>query len=265
MRYAFYTSEPVDEKWDEAWGGDSVGRHLRTTSMFPQLVSLFERHLESRSDILEAGCGLGRWLIFLRNKGCDPVGIDYSKNALMAVRDYDESLPTNLGDVTDLPYKDDTFDIYISFGVIEHVEHNREEILREAYRVLRPNGIAIVSVPLLNNLSRMLWFVNKIRFGTAPERHFFEEAMSERTLASLLEQTGFEVIDSAVYGQFTTLYSLFPFLRKDMSREAAHLSEFNILGEKLNTFFTDMDQNTFISRQTAHMITCVGSSRKGGV
>ncbi len=262
MRYAFYTSEPVDEKWDEVWGGDSVQRHLQTTSRFPQIISLFDSHLKPGTDVLEAGCGLGRWMIYLEKRGHNAVGIDYSKNALMAIQGFDEPLVTSLGDVVDLPYKDDTFDVYISFGVIEHIEQDRERILREAYRVLRPNGIIIVSVPLLNNLARLLWVVNRIKFSVFANKFFFEEAMSKEALARLLEQTGFDVIDTAQYGQFTTLYSMFPFLRKNRKQKGAHLGEFNTLGEKLTDFLNGIPKDSFVSREVAHMITCVGRSRK---
>jgi SAM-dependent methyltransferase len=264
MRYAFYTYKSVEEKWDTAWGGDSVRRHLKTIPRFPQLISLFENHLTPKSEVLEAGCGMGRWIVYLRERGHNVIGIDYSRNAVTSIKEYDGSIRLNLGDVMDLPYKDDTFDVYLSFGVIEHVEVNREQILKEAYRVLRPGGLLIVSVPLVNNLARLLWSLNKIRFQGLTENYFFEEAMSEGMLKHLLAQNGFEVIDATVYGHFSTLYSLVPFLRKDRRQKAEHLGEFNTLGEKLNDFVTNMQDDSFLSRQIAHMITCVGRSKKVG-
>ncbi len=51
-----------------------------------------------------------------------------------------------------LPYADDTFDVVYSFQVIEHVPKD-DEFLKEAKRVLRPNGVLIITTP--NRLYRL--------------------------------------------------------------------------------------------------------------
>jgi SAM-dependent methyltransferase len=262
MRYIFYTSKPVDEKWDDTWGADDIQRHLDTIKRFPQLLRLFQKHLRPGARILEAGCGMGRWVIHLNRLGHEVVGIDYSESAIRSIGEYDKALRIDLGDVMELPYDDDSFDAYLSFGVIEHVDENRDRILKEAHRILRPGGVIIVSVPLLNNVARMLWFANKVIFGFKVDKHYFEEAMSEETLGRMLRANDFEVIDAASYGHFTTLYTLLPFLRRGVRREGAHPGEFNTLGEKINDFITEIPDSTLISRQLAHMITCVGRSKK---
>ncbi len=262
MRYKFYTVKPVEEKWDETWGADDIQRHLDTIPRFPQLLKLFDKHLKPGNRVLEAGCGMGRWVIHLSKRGMDVIGIDYSENAVKSIEKYDSRLRIDLGDVMGLPYKDDSFDVYLSFGVIEHVEENRDRILREAYRILRPGGLIIVSVPLLNSIARVLWCANRIRFGFRADRHYFEEVMSEADLTRLLGENGFDVIDSTGYGHFTTLYTLFPFFRKDIDREGSHLGDFNAPGEKLNSFVNQVPDKSYVSRQLAHMITCVARSRK---
>ena len=51
-----------------------------------------------------------------------------------------------VADITNIPYPDNTFDAVIALDVIEHIK-NDEEALREIYRVLRPQGMAIITVP----------------------------------------------------------------------------------------------------------------------
>jgi SAM-dependent methyltransferase len=125
---------------------------------------------------------MGRWVIYLGKQGHDVVGIDYSRRAVESIGDYDSSLRIDLGDVMDLPYEDNSFDVYLSFGVIEHIEENRERILQEAYRILKPGGSIILSVPILNLIARILWCANKVRFGFREDKYYFEEVMNEEGL-----------------------------------------------------------------------------------
>jgi hypothetical protein len=49
-------------------------------------------------------------------------------------------------DATKIPYKDSTFDILIFNHILEHIPDYRKA-LQEIYRVLKPNGIAILQTP----------------------------------------------------------------------------------------------------------------------
>ena len=53
-----------------------------------------------------------------------------------------------VADVTQLPLKNGCVDIVLSFDVIQHLKYP-EEMVKEAHRVLRPNGLLILSYPFL--------------------------------------------------------------------------------------------------------------------
>ena len=50
-------------------------------------------------------------------------------------------------DISEIPFESDTFDAIICIHVLEHVENDKRAI-DELYRVLKPNGWALISVPI---------------------------------------------------------------------------------------------------------------------
>ena len=51
-------------------------------------------------------------------------------------------------DITDVPFKDDAFDLIVCVHVLEHVPDDRRA-MREMVRVLRPGGVALLLVPIV--------------------------------------------------------------------------------------------------------------------
>ena len=95
--------------------------------------------------VLDLGCGTGGVLAHLGAFG-RAYGIDPSAEAAGFCRE--RGLPVALGSGMDLPFADEAFGAVLALDVIEHVEDD-VAILREARRVLRPGGVAILTVPAL--------------------------------------------------------------------------------------------------------------------
>lgn len=76
-------------------------------------------------DVLDMGCGSGRYSIALAKVGAKSVsGVDWQKRAFEAARLLSEknNLPVNFreGDVLNLPFENESFDFVFSNGVIHH-------------------------------------------------------------------------------------------------------------------------------------------------
>lgn len=56
-------------------------------------------------------------------------------------------------DITDILFKDRTFDVILCYHVLEHVQNDRKA-LRELYRILKPNGWAILQSPVNQKLEK---------------------------------------------------------------------------------------------------------------
>jgi SAM-dependent methyltransferase len=96
--------------------------------------------------ILDAGCGTGSNIIFFNQYG-KTYGADISPVATKFCRMRGIKNVTT-SDVSKLPYKDSSFDLVSCMDVLEHIE-NEDKAIREIFRVLKPGGEVLLTVPAL--------------------------------------------------------------------------------------------------------------------
>jgi SAM-dependent methyltransferase len=94
--------------------------------------------------ILDVGCGTGTMLGYLSRFG-QAQGIDTDAGAVAFCHERGVSAVRQVGDLP-LPFADGTFDLITALDVIEHIEDDRA-MLRELYRITRPGGLFLFSVP----------------------------------------------------------------------------------------------------------------------
>jgi SAM-dependent methyltransferase len=99
-------------------------------------------------DILDAACGTGYGMAILAGAGAAGVtGIDLDRDAVEAARRTCGSAGEVVeGDVRELPFDDDRFDLVVCWETIEHVADGAR-VVAEFRRVLRPDGILLISSP----------------------------------------------------------------------------------------------------------------------
>ena len=108
--------------------------------------------------VLDLGCGDGAsYAAFSeRSKAVRWVGLDIADSAEVASRPR-KALPFCTYDGIRVPLADDSFDMVYSRQVFEHVRHP-ENVISEAYRVLKPGGVFVGSTSHLEPFhSRSLW------------------------------------------------------------------------------------------------------------
>jgi len=124
---------------------------------------LFAEWIGSGKQILDVGCRDGTLTKWFQN-GNTVCGIDIDQRALCL---YQRSLNTFgiLGDINEpLPVRNESFDVVVLGEVIEHLWFP-SEVLAESYRVLKPGGLLLGSVPNGYHLRKRLRFL----MGKAPE------------------------------------------------------------------------------------------------
>ena len=102
--------------------------------------------------ILDAGCGFGGTDIFLAKKypDSDIVGIDLSEpllqkaNLAAQAAELNERVRFEKGDVQQIPYGDNTFDVVLNINMV-HLVEDPVNMLNELERVLVPKGILFIA------------------------------------------------------------------------------------------------------------------------
>jgi 2-polyprenyl-3-methyl-5-hydroxy-6-metoxy-1,4-benzoquinol methylase len=109
---------------------------------------IFAQNYTENKIVLDAACGAGYGSLMLAENSAQVYGIDISDNALdMATKLYNaENIKYTKGDIRELPYSAEAFDIIVSFETIEHILQ-APAVLREFSRVLKPGGLLIISTP----------------------------------------------------------------------------------------------------------------------
>lgn len=97
--------------------------------------------------VLDAACGAGYGSRTLAAAGAAAVvGVDLDAEVIDAARNGGSEPSFEVGDIRSLGFDDDEFDLIVSFETIEHVTEP-ERVLDEFRRVLRPDGLLVISTP----------------------------------------------------------------------------------------------------------------------
>ena len=221
LRKVEYASVAGVEIWDEAW--TKVGVRLEgiektiITGVVRKWIKATSEGQNSR--ILEGGCGAGRYLVYFGRLGYDIIGVDNSANAVTVAKNFDANLKVARASVLDLPFHSESFDYYLSLGVVEHAIDGPEQGLKEAYRVLKRDGLLFVSVPYMNSLRILYERLGILRSKLSirqrkPEGDFYQYYFTKKEMTSILVSLGFEVLKDYPLNQELGLLRAIPFVRK---------------------------------------------------
>jgi 2-polyprenyl-3-methyl-5-hydroxy-6-metoxy-1,4-benzoquinol methylase len=196
---------------------------LYTEAAYTQKVmELLDKHLKKGYRVLDIGCGIGKWVLYLLKKGIDCIGIDTSEAAvekaqqILLKNGYDHVIFKH--SATELPFDRGHFDAIISFGLLEHFP-NHEEVLKYWTAFLKPGGKIIISVP--NGLrwdwmffdTLFKWYKQKFRLkprftnrGFVSNNYGYEERWRPDYLARLFYRAQLSKME------IITFFTLSPFI-----------------------------------------------------
>jgi ubiquinone/menaquinone biosynthesis C-methylase UbiE len=199
----------IDESSSDA-AHEHYGRLLTTLS------SSFGRPI----DVLDIGCGTGRYFHRLRNMR-RLVGIDLSMHMLKEAHSplhaeevSAQTVDLVCGDLRSLSIADGSFDFIYSIGVLGEYSPLDQEIMHTCWRILRPNGLMLVtavdatsriSVPenekpsLLRRALRKSWTLMPASIRAASNHWLSPCYLTRQQIERLLHSCGFSKVEISLY------------------------------------------------------------------
>jgi len=106
---------------------------------------LNQLQLNDELSLLDAGCGAGLFSCLAIETGAEVTGIDAAPGLLELARRRNPQNNFIEGDLEDLPFADDHFDVVTGFNSFQYAG-DFEKALLEAKRVLRPGGQLVIGI-----------------------------------------------------------------------------------------------------------------------
>ncbi len=189
---AFY--DTLDEMWLTAQDHPIALLRAENAIRNPWIIQTIETQKQSSVRVLDIGCGAGLLSHRLAEKGHEVVGIDLSIGSLEVAQKQNTGAAFLVGDASQIPFPDHSFDVVCAMDLLEHVT-NPQQVIKEASRVLKPNGLFFFHTFNRNWLSYLIiikgveWFVKN-----APQNmHVYSLFIKPKELRVMLNQTGLSV------------------------------------------------------------------------
>ena len=181
--------------WDGIWRDSDLARE-HATGRYDRSRAIRGRYLPllpAGGPVLEAGCGVGTEMVALAAAGKRVIGVDYALSALGRLRAVEPGAQLAGADVHRLPCRDGALAAYLSFGVLEHFESGTAPALGEAFRVLRPGGMLVLTVPAPS----LVWRAVRCKrrwLGGEPAAGYYETTYRLDEIATAVAAAGFVAV-----------------------------------------------------------------------
>lgn len=157
------------------WTGERLETFIYTRDAIEHLhrYSIVNEYIENKI-VLDIACGEGYGSNIMSETAEFVYGVDIDKETIeLATQKYKkQNLKYLSGDATKIPLEDNSVDIVISFETIEHHDQH-EKMMEEIKRVLKPNGLMIISTPDKLFYSDIPKFANKFHVKELYKKDFY--------------------------------------------------------------------------------------------
>ncbi len=195
---------------------DTISEEFSATrrEIWEEMKFLFD-FLKKGDRVLDLGCGNGRWYPLFKEKEVDYFGVDFSEKLVAIAKKTFPEAKFLVANALSLPFENHFFDKIYSIAVLHQIPSFdfRIQFLKECKRVLKPEGILILTVWKIYRPKEMLLLLkytilkilgkSKLDFkdifepwGKKIQRYY--HCFSKRELENLVKKAGFEILKSGL-------------------------------------------------------------------
>ncbi|MBS7786411.1 methyltransferase domain-containing protein [Flavobacterium sp. CYK-55] len=163
------------------YGRDSIEHLHRYAMVMP--------YIENKT-ILDIACGEGYGSNLMSSKATLVHSVDIDPQTIQAAKAKykKDNIRFQVGSATQIPLEDQSVDVVVSFETIEHHDQH-EAMMREIKRVLKPNGVVIISTPDKLYYSDQRNFQNPFHVLELYKQEFVDLLSASFSNTQLLAQT----------------------------------------------------------------------------
>ncbi len=192
--------DAIAAQWTRTWeatGGPAANQEDITRREEYRALDRVVRSLPNGARMFDGGCGMGAWTVHFSRRGFPTLGFDISKPTIESLRKLYPDQQFMVGDIRATGEPASSFDVYFSWGTFEHFEEGFGPVIDEAFRILKPGGLLVVSIPF-DNL-RHSWRATFAKASnvrsTMGRQRFYQWRLTRGELADALARSGFLVQD----------------------------------------------------------------------
>ena len=103
-----------DASWFTFWDKTTIDSELNELkNAYPKMLTAILENSHKESVVLEGGCGLGKFLFYLKENGYNHlIGVDITDKPLNIIKLHDPVIDVRKGNVNDLPIDNESSDLY---------------------------------------------------------------------------------------------------------------------------------------------------------
>lgn len=223
--------DPVDF-WTRIWkqhtiqtSREQIAKRVEASEEYILVAPYIDKIRKLGGAVLDGGCGLGAWVVYLQSIGIETVGVDISASTVEKLSSLFPQCTWRVNDITALDFPAKSFAAELSWGTFEHFEIGVALPLMEARRVLVDHGLLFFTVPY-DNMRLVIQHAGRPATRTPPSSEpytFYQWRFNRREIAFEVERCGFEVLQikpiHAAQGAHRLLTSFIGMARMPLARE----------------------------------------------